>query len=79
MRANFDIVENSDTRVVLRDVGPWSHFKTITNEVEAVVWGLLQDGILTTKKRLFYYDSENEYDEIAFNERGFTEFKVGAR
>jgi len=74
-RANYEIVERRRDRLVIRDVGPWDQFATVTNAAEYVadeLWGLAElfDGM-----RLFYYDSEGEPTEILLDEscnfRGF--------
>ncbi len=60
-RSNFEVVEITDKQIVLRDLGPWDEFMTITNNAENVV-NLLRDKI--GNRRLFYYDSEGELTEI---------------
>lgn len=60
-RSNYEIVLQDMERMVLRDIGPWDHFLTITNDAENVVAELR--GTLRGR-RLFYYDSEGELTEI---------------
>lgn len=71
-RANYVVEENSD-RVVLRDVGPWDQFPTITNVAEQVISEL---GELIYNKRVFYYDSEGDFDELVHDSCGnFVRFR----
>lgn len=69
--ANYEIVheESNDQRLVIRDLGPWNEFLTITNSVEAVVSQLRSPGILRDR-RLMYYDSRGRLDEIVLNAYG---------
>lgn len=60
-RSNYEIVFEDEEKMVLRDIGPWDHFLTITNDAENVVLELR--GVLRGR-RLFYYDSEGELTEI---------------
>lgn len=62
--ANFHIVQNTDALLLLRDLGPWDEFYTITNAAENLVKYLVREGILKPGQRLQYYDSENELTEI---------------
>jgi hypothetical protein len=61
---NYKVVEQTETRVVIRDLGPWTNFMTVTNAVEDVVAELAFDGELKPGQRLFYYDSDGALDEI---------------
>lgn len=60
-RANYEIEEHTADRVVIRDVGPWGHYLTVTNAAEAVVAEMLT---LLDGRRLFYYDSDGLLSEI---------------
>lgn len=75
-KANIEVVFN-DTRLVIRDVGPWSTHMTVTNDAEGVVSALWDAGLLKRHQRLFYYDSGGELDELLHNEGSFTGFKPG--
>lgn len=57
MKANYEIIESSPTHVLIKDVGPWDRFKTVTNAAEEVVAELLPvlDG-----RRLEYIDSDGQ-------------------
>lgn len=79
LRARFEIMERRPGALYIRDLGPWHKYMTVTNDAEAVVEVLLRMGDLKSGMRLFYYDSEDELDEITFNEHGFTGFRPGPR
>jgi hypothetical protein len=60
-KANYRIEWYSGSAVLLTDLGPWDHYKTITNaaeevvkEVETVLPGL----------RIIYLDSEGDLTEL---------------
>lgn len=63
--------------VVIRDVGPWDRHQTVTNAPEGVVKFILDE--LPDTKRIFYYDSEGELDELVFENGEFTGFRAGPR
>lgn len=60
-RANYEIVEDLTDRLVIRDLGPWDRFMSVTNDAENVVKELA--GRLNGR-RLFYYDSEGFLGEL---------------
>lgn len=65
--ANYCYVpeESNAEQLVIRDLGPWNAFKTVTNAVEEVVADLYRAGVLWAGRRLLYYDSLEELTEIA--------------
>lgn len=71
--ANYQLVRKTDKELVLRDIGPWDKYLTITNAAEQVVKEMLPvlDG-----RRLFYYDSEDELTELLIEDGNFTGFMV---
>lgn len=74
--ANYVVVERRPDVLVIRDVGPWDQFQSVTNAAECVVLSLQAAGELHNGQRLVYYDSENELAEILLNEDGcFAGFK----
>jgi len=76
--ANYKVIENTDTYLLLDDLGPHDHYKTITNAPETVIRGLKNLGFLTPGKRVFYYDSEGVITELKFDHAGeFTGFGPG--
>lgn len=66
--------------VVIRDVGPWDTFKSVTNDAEAVVRDLVASGqIKNNGQRLFYFDSDGTLDELIVRNGAYFGFKVGPR
>ena len=77
MRSNFTILTNTAQVIVLEDLGPWDHFKTITNEAEAVVKYLFKSGQATGTKQIVYFDSDYIATELCHDGKGnFTGFGV---
>ena len=68
--ANYVIVSDNKACIVIRDVGPWEHYGTVTNAAEGVVAELFNRGVLGTGKMLLYYDSSNELDQLLHNGLG---------
>jgi hypothetical protein len=76
-QANYAIVENIPGKpLVIRDLGPWDQYMTITNAAEFVVEELFEAGLLDNR-RLFYYDSEGDLDELVIKDGRFYEFAAG--
>jgi hypothetical protein len=79
--AQFEIVtdESTDSTLVIRDIGH-KRFKSVTNDAEHVVQKLMDLGMLwrdPVPRRLKYYDSQNNLDEIKYDEHGFIGFAPG--
>ena len=74
-RANYMIVEDKPGHpLVIRDIGPWAHYLTITNDAESVVEELFQSARLPHARRLFYFDSDGDLDEIVIRDGKFAGF-----
>jgi hypothetical protein len=73
-RANYQVLDITPEAVLLRDIGPWNKFMTVTNAAEDVVEELAESGILTPNQRLLYYDSENELTELKHKDGKFAGF-----
>jgi hypothetical protein len=61
-------------KVVIRDEGPWNRHMTVTNDASWVV------GEIAPKlngRRLFYFDSEGQYDELVVVDGKFSRFAPG--
>lgn len=73
---SFEIVSVERGAVTIRDlnVGP-----SVTNDAEHVVAELRKADLLPVGRRLYYFDSEDNLDEITWNERGQIGFKPGRR
>jgi len=63
--------------LVIRDIGPWDKYPTITNGAEEVVGQLVAEGKLPEGRRLLYYDSEGRLDEIRVKDGRFAGFAPG--
>jgi hypothetical protein len=72
--AHFDILENGPKLLVVRDLGPWDKYLTITNAAEEVVEDLFKTGILNDGQTFQYYDSEGELTEIVHKDGKFVGF-----
>ncbi len=78
MSAAYRIEEQTDDQLIIRDIGH-DNCMTVTNDAETVVRGLHRNGMLGSRK-LFYYDSEGELDEILHDGNGlFQGFAPGVR
>lgn len=70
-RANYEIIEQGEHRIVIRDLGPWDLFLTVTNDAERVVEELAP---VLKGRRLLYYDSDGELDELMVSDGKFAGF-----
>jgi hypothetical protein len=71
-KTNYTIVEQDATKVVIRDIGPWDQFMTVTNGAESVVAELAP---MLGNRRLFNINSENGVDELKYEGDVFRGFK----
>lgn len=71
---NFDIVEDTESRLIIRDLGPWNRHLTVTNGAEAIVAKLAEH---LGDRRLFYFDSDGHLDEIIHKDGAFVGFLSG--
>jgi hypothetical protein len=80
-RSNFAVVvgESTEEVLVIRDLGPWDRFGTVTNDAERVVAELYEAGYLPPGRRLFYYDSGGDRDEIVHEGGVFRGFRPARR
>jgi len=75
-KSNYVVEVSNDEKIVLCDIGPWDQYSTITNNAEGVIAELhsITPGGLGDRK-VFYYDSEGDYDELGHDGEGnFTTF-----
>ncbi len=76
--ARYMILENVRGKpLVIRDVGPWDRFPTVTDDAEDVVERLTRHGLLPAGRRLFYENSEGRVDEILHDRGRFLGFAPG--
>ena len=64
--------------LVIKDVGS-GMCRSITNDAEWVVSTLIDNGVLTPGRRLLYYDSMGQLDEILIKDGEFAGFAPGPR
>ena len=78
-QARYEIVEDrAGEPLVIRDLGPWDQHPSVTNDAEGVVAELHLRGLLPADRRLLYYDSEGQLDEILLDAAGcFAGFAPG--
>lgn len=79
--ANYEIVEKetSPECLVIRDVGPWDQYMTVTNAAESVVKDLFAKRKLSEGQMLLYYDSDDNLDELVHEEGKFVGFRKGPK
>jgi hypothetical protein len=73
--SNYMILERTNERIVIRDIGPWNQYMSVTNNAENVVRELAP----SSTQRIFYYDSEGELDELVHEDGVFQRFAPGPR
>lgn len=72
MRApNYKVIHEDDEFVLLRDVGPWDRYPTITNGAEAVV---AEIAARVGARKLLYVDSSGEWTELRISNGRFVGF-----
>lgn len=74
-RANYEVVKDAPDRLIIRDVGPWDKYMSVTNDVENVVEELAGQGRLPIGRRLLYYDSDGQLDELLVKDGKFAGFR----
>lgn len=73
--AQFRVESFDPERLVIRDLGPWSIFPSVTNDAEGVLKRLSP----APGQRVFYYDSEGQLDELVHENGRFVRFAPGPR
>lgn len=74
-RSNYVVVKDEPDMLVIKDVGPWDEHPSVTNDAENVVEELSRQGRLPAGRRLLYYDSEGQLDELLVKDGQFTGFR----
>lgn len=77
MKSNYIVISSDPEKVVLRDLGPWNTYMTITNDAENVVQHLYEMGAVREGTRIYYYDSDNELTELRHEDGAFIGFGRG--
>ena len=70
-RSNYSVVKSDAEKIILRDIGPWDQYLTITNDAENVIEDLSP---VLHGRRVLYYDSEGELTELRHKDGVFTGF-----
>jgi len=76
-KSNYVVIEEDFAGidpVVIKDVGPWDKYLSVTNDAENVIEELFREGRLNEGQRLFYIDSNGLQDEILIKNRKFAGF-----
>ncbi len=68
--------ECTPERLVIRDRNELGHL-SVTNDAEAVVAYLFRAGTLRDGRRLFYYDTDGNLDELLIKDGKFAGFAPG--
>jgi len=66
---NYTVNYQTNTRVMITDLGPWDTYPTVTNGAETVIKELHNAGILGVRK-LLYVDSDGETSELLHDGNG---------
>lgn len=69
--------ELRSSALFIRDLGPWDRQRTVTNDAVNVVQRLIDGGFLPSGRRLFYYDSGGQLDELLIKDGRFAGFALG--
>jgi hypothetical protein len=72
-KANYKVIVDQSDLMVIKDLGPWDQYMTVTNDAENVVKELSEKYGLANKT-LLYYDSEGLLSELTHDEGEFTGF-----
>lgn len=75
-RANYEILEDGPDVLLIRDLGPWDVYPTVTNAAEEVVAELA--GRLNGR-RLEYIDSDGQRDQLVVRDGRFVGFAPASK
>lgn len=70
-KPHYEIVSEDQDCVLIKDLGPWSQHPTVTNAAEEVVEQLVP---MLNGRRLEYYDSEGQRDQLLVKDGKFAGF-----
>ena len=78
---NFSIVlrplaSDPTAPLIIRDLGPWNQYPTVTNAAEDTIQWLAENGYLSKGRRVFYFDSEGDLDELIIEDGKFKDFGI---
>jgi hypothetical protein len=69
--ANYRVIDANSEQVILRDVGPWTEYPTVTNDAE---WVVEQVAPMLSGRQLLYFDSMNSLSELRVRNGKFAGF-----
>lgn len=76
-QSRYTILDNPpDGPLIIRDLGPWDQYLSVTNDAEAVVQQLFDEGLLPHGRAVMYYDSEGDLSMLCQKEGMFKGFKA---
>jgi len=70
-KVNFEVIQQNDEMVLLKDLGPWDKYLSITNGAEQVVASVAP---WLNGRRLEYIDSTGNRDQILVKDGKFSGF-----
>ena len=73
-KANFQIITENKDWILIKDIGPWDEYQTITNAAESVIEKLAQR---LGGRLLYYIDSDGNTDQLLHKDGEFTGFNAG--
>lgn len=73
-KSNYEIIHSSPKLCVIKDVGPWDEFLSVTNDAENVVAELYREAFISNDTMLLYYDSCGQLDRIRHENGVFKRF-----
>jgi len=72
-RSNYNVIADTETYILLQDVGPWDKYKTITNDIDDVLSDLKT---ILNNRELRYIDSDGDVSIVEYSETyKFVKFK----
>ena len=71
----FTVMHDTSSYILIKDLGPWDTYPTITNNPEDVVLAMVANGL--GDRQLFYVDSEGQQDELKVKDGKFAGFAPG--
>jgi len=72
--ANYSIERETSEYILIRDIGPWDLYQSITNAAESTVATL---ATTLHGRRLYYIDTDNRIDELKVQDGEFAGFGPG--
>ncbi len=80
MDYNWEVFRNVKGKaLIISDMSDTSGGPTITNSAEKIVKELFERGWLEEGRRLFYFDTDNDLDEIIIKDGAFRGFAPGPK